>query len=258
MILTKNYLEKLNANQILDLAQFVVTENFKHHSENVLPEDYKKDINSIKKEELNYIKNSQIFVAKDYSGSILGAIRVLRWNYTDILPIQKIFGINPLLAIHQPSINNIYHIGRFAIKKDAGDIGAGHSVTALYEIILADSKKISDKTFKYQTSVLTEDALESNDLLTLKLRYKPAKKNKSKLIEKVVKNVQTSSEEISNNFKFAAAVASFGMLLRDSENKGTTTWDSAIKLAKTAKGTDLEGYRGEMIRLMETASRMGD
>ncbi|WP_299677174.1 hypothetical protein [uncultured Dokdonia sp.] len=122
MILTKNYLEKLNANQILDLAQFVVTENFKHHSENILPEDYKKDINSIKKEELNYFKNSQIFVAKDYSGSILGAIRVLRWNYTDTLPIQKIFGINPLLAIHQPSINNIYHIGRFAIKKDAGDI----------------------------------------------------------------------------------------------------------------------------------------
>lgn len=121
MILTKNYLEKLNANQVLDLAQFVVTENFKHHSGNILPDDYKNDINSIKKEELNYFKNSQIFTAKDSSGSILGAIRVLKWNYTDVLPIQKIFGINPLLAIHQPSINEIYHIGRFAIKKGVGD-----------------------------------------------------------------------------------------------------------------------------------------
>jgi len=143
-------------------------------------------------------------------------------------------------------------------KKDAGDIGAGHSVTALYEIILADPKKISDKTFKYQTSILTEDALESNDLITLKLRYKPVNKKKSRLIEQVVKNVQTSGEEISDNFKFAAAVASFGMLLRDSENKGTATWDSAITLAKAAKGTDPEGYRSEMIRLMETASRLGD
>ncbi len=142
-------------------------------------------------------------------------------------------------------------------KKDAGDIGSGHSVTALYEIILADRKNISDKTLKYQTSILTDDALQSNDLVTLNLRYKPAKKNKSKLIEQVVKNVQTSGEKISDNFKFAASVAEFGMLLRDSEHKGTASWDSAIALAKAGKGTDPEGYRGEMIRLMETA-KMND
>ena len=141
-------------------------------------------------------------------------------------------------------------------KKDAGDIGAGHSVTALYEIILNESKNENTNSLKYQTSVLTQDATETNDLITLKLRYKPAKSRKSKLIEQVVKNKQTSEDEISNNFKFAASVASFGMLLRDSKHKGTTNWDSTIALAKAGKGVDLEGYRGEMIRLMETAKRL--
>jgi N-acyl-L-homoserine lactone synthetase len=122
MILSKNYLEKLQKNQILNLAEFVVTENFKHHSDSNLPQDYKNDVKSIHEEEMNYYENSEVYTAKDSSGSILGAIRVLKWNYTDVLPLQKIFGINPLLAISQPSINNIYHIGRFAIKKDVRDI----------------------------------------------------------------------------------------------------------------------------------------
>lgn len=143
-------------------------------------------------------------------------------------------------------------------KKDAGDIGAGHSVTALYEIILSENKSKTGNSLKYQTSVLTNYAQESNDLITLKLRYKPAKRKKSKLIEQVVKNTLTSGASISNNFKFAAAVASFGMLLRDSKHKGTTNWTSTIELAKAGKGVDPEGYRGEMIRLMETARRMGD
>jgi len=122
MILLKNYLEKLQKNQLLDLAEFVVTENFKHHSNNNYPKDYKDDVNAIYKEELNYYKASDIFTVKDYLGFILGSIRVLKWNYTDVLPLQKIFGINPLLVINKPSINNIYHIGRFAVKKDVCDI----------------------------------------------------------------------------------------------------------------------------------------
>ncbi len=122
MILTQNYLEKLGSNQLFDLAKFIVSENFKHHSNNVLPEDYKKDINSIYNEELNYYKDSEVFVAKDYLGIMVGAIRVLKWNYIDVLPLQKIFGINPLLNSKNTNINNIYHIGRFAIKKEVGDI----------------------------------------------------------------------------------------------------------------------------------------
>lgn len=122
MILTKNYLEKLEINQILDLAKFVVTENFKHHSNNTFPEDYKKDVNSIYNEEINYYKDSEIYVTKDYSGSIIGAIRVLKWNYIDVLPLQNIFGINPLLMTNSTTINSIYHIGRFAIKKNVCNI----------------------------------------------------------------------------------------------------------------------------------------
>lgn len=122
MILTRNYLERLPKNQLMDLAEFVVTENFKHHSNNKLPENYKYDVNSIYKEELNFYENSEIFTTKDDTGTILGAIRLLKWNYTDVLPLQKIFGINPLLVLNQPNINDIYHIGRFAVKKDVCDI----------------------------------------------------------------------------------------------------------------------------------------
>ncbi|KAB8155128.1 hypothetical protein EZY14_004380 [Kordia sp. TARA_039_SRF] len=122
MILSNNYLEKLQENQMYNLAEFVVQENFKHHSESNLPGNYKKDISDICKEELDYYKNAKVFVSKDEYGAILGTIRVLQWNFTDVLPLQKIFGINPLLVIKNPNVNNIYHIGRFAIKKGVRDI----------------------------------------------------------------------------------------------------------------------------------------
>ncbi|QTD38555.1 hypothetical protein JL193_04510 [Polaribacter batillariae] len=122
MILKKNYLEKLESDQLFDLAEFIVMENFKHHSNQVLPKDYRKDIHSIYNEEIIYCKNSEIFVAKDHLGGMVGAIRVLKWNYIDVLPIQKIFGINPLVATKEIHVHNIYHIGRFAIKKEIGNI----------------------------------------------------------------------------------------------------------------------------------------
>ncbi len=122
MILKKNYLEKLPKSQLLDLAKFVVAENFKHHSNNNFPKDYKSDVNAIYEEELIYYKNSEIFTVKDNEGYILGAIRILKWDYITVLPLQKIFGINPLLTISSSNINNIYHIGRFAVKKDVRDV----------------------------------------------------------------------------------------------------------------------------------------
>ncbi len=122
MIFNKSYLERLDLGHVLDLARFVVMENFKHHSNNNLPNDYENDVASIYQEELNYYEDSEIYASKDYLGFIIGSIRVLRWNYIDALPIQKIFGINPLLAINKSNINNIYHIGRFAIKKNVRDI----------------------------------------------------------------------------------------------------------------------------------------
>ncbi len=122
MILKKYYLEKLTENQLLDLAKFVVTENFKHHSNGGLPKDHKNDVNAIYKEELNFYKNSEVFTTRDKKGSILGTIRVLKWNYVDVLPLQRIFGIDPILAINRPNVNDIYHVGRFAVKKDVRDI----------------------------------------------------------------------------------------------------------------------------------------
>jgi len=122
MILTKTNLQKLQSNQLKDLAEFIVTENFKHHSNNALPEDYRNDVNSIYKEEINFYRNSKIYVSRDDSNQISGAIRLLRWNLMDVLPIEKIFGIDPIAAIPGSTVKGIYHIGRFAIKKEVKDI----------------------------------------------------------------------------------------------------------------------------------------
>lgn len=123
MVLATSHLERLGTNEIINLSEFVVKENFKHHwKENLMSLDLDNDIQSIYSEEMKYLSNSEIFVAKDSLGDILGSIRVLKWNYIDVLPLQKIFGINPLLVIGDIKLNNIWHIGRFAIKKECKDI----------------------------------------------------------------------------------------------------------------------------------------
>lgn len=137
-------------------------------------------------------------------------------------------------------------------KKDAGEMGAGHTVTALYEIVPVNSKK-SSTHLKYQQPQLTDEAVKSNDLITLKLRYKAPQGNTSQLIEQVVKNEPIAMGNTSNNFRWSAAVAEFGMLLRNSEFIGTATWESANQLAQSSKGDDMDGYRGEMIRLIKSA-----
>ncbi|MBK8807025.1 MAG: von Willebrand factor type A domain-containing protein [Bacteroidales bacterium] len=137
-------------------------------------------------------------------------------------------------------------------KKDAGEMGAGHTVTALYEIIPVN-KKDSVKGLKYQTSALTAEATQSNDLITMKLRYKEPTEKVSLLIEQSVKNELTQLENTSNNFRFSAAVAEFGMLLRDSQHKGTASFESALELALNAKGQDKEGYRNEFVNLIRIA-----
>ena len=90
--------------------------------------------------------------------------------------------------------------------------------------------------------------------MTVKFRYKPPKEEKSKLIEHPVIDPGILLAKTSNNFRFSAAVAGFGMLLRDSKFKGNLTYDAIIELAKASKGKDPEGYRAEFIRLVETCS----
>lgn len=140
-------------------------------------------------------------------------------------------------------------------KKDAGEIGSGHTVTALYEIVPAKNRRFKTR-LKYQDAALTNAALISNDLITLKLRYKLPKKSKSNLIEFIVKKSRKPLAEASDNFRFAASVASFGMLLRQSKYLGEVTWDTTLALAEGAMGADKEGYRQEFIGLVSQAKEL--
>jgi Ca-activated chloride channel family protein len=141
-------------------------------------------------------------------------------------------------------------------KKDAGEIGSGHTVTAIYEIIPFDSKEEISKvdSLKYQKE---HDPLDvnnnQNEVLTVKFRYKNPKELTSNLITKVVSSVETPLLETSNACKFSIAVAEFGMILKNSEFKGSSNYKEILEVAKSAKGNDDEGYRAEFIRLVELA-----
>ena len=137
--------------------------------------------------------------------------------------------------------------------KDAGEMGSGHTVTALYEIIPSgidnEDKNPSIDPLKYQetNTVLGE---VSDELLTIKLRYKEPDGQKSKKLDLPIENKLTRNT--SDNFRFSAAVTEFGMLLRHSEYVGNSDIGQVLKLARGAKGEDYEGYRSEFIRLVQT------
>jgi len=139
--------------------------------------------------------------------------------------------------------------------KDAGEIGAGHTVTALYELILKDGEsdveipKVDD--LKYQEVKTSDFGESSKELLTVKFRYKEPDEDTSKLIEKTVISKDIKLKNTSDNFRFSAAVAGFGLLLRDSKFKEDCSYNQVLKLAKGAKGKDEFGYRAEFIRLVE-------
>ncbi len=146
-------------------------------------------------------------------------------------------------------------------KKDAGELGSGHTVTALYEIIPIGVKSsfLTDvDKLKYQKNKVVKSANQSDEMLTIKLRYKKPDGHKSQLFEKPILDNQIELKKTSNNFRWAASVAEFGMLLRDSEFKGDATYASAIKLAKNAKGDDNNGYRKEMINMLEVMQSLAE
>jgi Ca-activated chloride channel homolog len=140
--------------------------------------------------------------------------------------------------------------------KDAGEIGAGHTVTALYEIIPADNKETianpNVDPLEYQTSTL----VKSENLMTLKLRYKKPDENKSQLIEQRIKASDIRTNELSQNFRFSSAVAMFGMLLTESKYKGNADYTQVLEMAKKAKGEDEYGFRAEFIRMVEIAETL--
>jgi Ca-activated chloride channel homolog len=142
--------------------------------------------------------------------------------------------------------------------KDAGELGAGHTVTALYEIVPADDKMnfIEHDNLKYQINKLTRTAINSDELLTLNLRYKLPDKDESELISSVVNNDVTDFDETSDNFKFSSAVAEFALLLRDSKFKGNSNYDFVEESAEQSIGTDEFGYRDEFISLVKQTKRL--
>jgi Ca-activated chloride channel family protein len=143
-------------------------------------------------------------------------------------------------------------------KKDAGEMGAGHVVTALYEIVpVGASLSGSIDPLKYQAAQkVQKPAVLSNEMATLKLRYKEPEQNQSKLITQVVSKKDVKDEIDSDNLKWSASLAQFGMLLRNSEYKGNTSYEGMIDLAQSALGEDSEGYRRECLMLMKNAQAM--
>ncbi|MBP0016007.1 MAG: VWA domain-containing protein [Cyanobacteria bacterium SBLK] len=140
--------------------------------------------------------------------------------------------------------------------KDAGELGAGHTVTALYEIVPVGAEtniNLPDiDASKYQQS----EATNSNELMEVKLRYKQPDGDTSQLIAYPVSDVKKPFNATSANFKFSAAVASFGMVLRDSPYKGQASFAGVLELAKESQGVDLEGYRAEFIRLVQASQKL--
>lgn len=142
--------------------------------------------------------------------------------------------------------------------KDAGEMGAGHTVTAFYEIVpvgvkgnypgSVDKLKYQEEDTNKKVKPVSDNI--SSELLTVKLRYKQPDGDKSKKIEQVL--TDDSSDKVSSDFRFASAIAMFGQLLGDSDFKGDASHDKVISLAKKGLDNDVSGYRREFIRLAES------
>lgn len=140
-------------------------------------------------------------------------------------------------------------------RKDAGEMGSGHTVTALYEIVPvgSDETRPMIDPLRYQkVEAGKQEKASDNEYLNIKIRYKKPDGVTSMLLEKPVKGSVKEINYASENLRFAASVAEFGMILRNSEFKGNSTLDGAITLAGAARGEDEDGYRAEFIRIMKT------
>ena len=139
-------------------------------------------------------------------------------------------------------------------KKDAGELGSGHTVTALYEIIPVgvESEFYKIDELKYQTTKVDPSASKSKELMTVKFRYKKPDEDVSKLIVHPLVDSQVALNKTSDDFRWSASVAAFGMLLRESEYVKNFSYDQVVQLAQGAKGEDKEGYRIEFINMAKS------
>jgi Ca-activated chloride channel family protein len=140
--------------------------------------------------------------------------------------------------------------------RDAGELGSGHTVTALYEIVPpgeAIGEPGADPLKYQQTAPAARVPVPSTELMTVKVRYKQPDGERSTLVTVPVGGRDTTS---ARNLSFAAAVAEFGMLLRESPYKSDATWADAARLARTSRGEDADGYRAEFVRLIDLAGAL--
>ncbi len=142
-------------------------------------------------------------------------------------------------------------------KKDAGEIGAGHTVTAFYEIIPpgreADAPGVDP--LRYQKPAAKVDPSAPDELFTVKLRYKEPEGDRSRLIAFAVKD-DGDDDTPTDDYRFASAVAEFGLLLRDSPHKGKANWRSVVERAESGRGADPSGHRAEFLELARKAGSL--
>jgi Ca-activated chloride channel family protein len=142
-------------------------------------------------------------------------------------------------------------------KKDAGELGAGHGVTAIYELNINDGKfKEETDSLRYSKQVLKSGNSE-NEIGFIKLRYKKPGEDKSIKFELLIENENESIENTSSEIQFAYAVALFGMKLRENKEVKNMKYKDILAIAKNNKGKDEDGYRAEFIQLVETAEMLG-
>jgi Ca-activated chloride channel family protein len=144
-------------------------------------------------------------------------------------------------------------------KKDAGEVGAGHAVTALYEIVpvglpVPGANKVDDLKYQMTTGPTGND----NEMMTVKIRYKAPDGDTSKLLSRTVSASAGTAELTSTSvdFRWATAMAAFGMLLRESEYRGDLSWQQLQSIAEGAVGKDPDGYRKQALGLIEKASKL--
>jgi Ca-activated chloride channel family protein len=140
-------------------------------------------------------------------------------------------------------------------KKDAGELGSGHTVTALYEIVPVgvESEFYKIDELKYQTTKVNSNTAMSNEIMTVKFRYKKPDGEVSKLIVHPMVDTQMELDRTSQDFRWSAAVAAFGMILRESEYVKDFSVTDVEFLAKGARGVDKDGYRAEFINLLKSS-----
>ncbi|MFC1734555.1 von Willebrand factor type A domain-containing protein [Candidatus Hydrogenedentota bacterium] len=202
---------------------------------------YIDNINEARKVLVEEIGSTLVTIAKDVKIQV-------EFNPTEVSAYRLIGYENRLMAARDFNDDS----------KDAGEIGAGHTVTALYEIVPAGMETHGPKVdpLKYQARSALSPAATSGEVFTLKLRYKEPDGDTSKLLEFPIRDNMFNLPDVSKDFRFAAAVAGFGMILRDSPYKGSVNYDMLRELAEDGLANDDYGYRREFMEIVSKAENL--